>query len=56
MSPKGFADDIRPERVVYLLRSTTLGVDAIASEVGASKLKDSSGARSYPIDVRHFDC
>ncbi|WP_328394849.1 GlxA family transcriptional regulator [Nocardia sp. NBC_00416] len=34
MSPKDFADDIRLERAVYLLRSTTLTVDAIASEVG----------------------
>jgi transcriptional regulator GlxA family with amidase domain len=34
MSPKDFADDIRLERAVYLLRTTTLTVDAIASEVG----------------------
>ncbi|GGK98615.1 GlxA family transcriptional regulator [Nocardia jinanensis] len=34
MSPKDFADDIRLERAVYLLRSTTLTVDAIASQVG----------------------
>lgn len=34
MSPKDFADDIRLERAVYLLRSTTKTVDAIASEVG----------------------
>ncbi|NKY54958.1 GlxA family transcriptional regulator [Nocardia flavorosea] len=34
MSPKDFADDIRLERAVHLLRSTTKTVDAIASEVG----------------------
>lgn len=34
MSPKDFADDIRLERAVYLLRTSTMTVDSIASEVG----------------------
>ncbi|MET8794947.1 helix-turn-helix domain-containing protein [Nocardia sp. NPDC004568] len=34
MSPKDFADDIRLERAVYLLRTTTKTVDSIAAEVG----------------------
>lgn len=33
-SPKDFADDIRLERAVHLLRTTTMTVDSIASEVG----------------------
>lgn len=34
LSPKDFADDIRLERAVFLLRTTTKTVDAIAAEVG----------------------